>query len=289
MRIDSHVHFWRFIPEDYPWMSAEMDVLKRDRLPANARKLLDDNQIDACIAVQARMHEGETDFLLGLARNYPWIAGVIGWVDLIDDQLPDRLERWLSSKLLKGFRHILQDNPAAASLVGGDAFRRGVRLLQDRSLLYELLISADQLPFMTDFARTLDGYWLVLDHLGKPDIRNRQFGTWLRDVTPLARLPHVVCKLSGIVTEANDARGEFDESQIRPYLDTALGLFGAERLMFGSDWPVCSLVASYAETAGLLERWSTTLSAKERAWIFGKTATRIYGLEEPAQKAGGSP
>jgi L-fuconolactonase len=289
MRIDSHVHFWRFIPEDYPWMNAEMDVLKCDRLPADARKLLDDNQVDACIAVQARLHERETDFLLELAQTYPWIAGVIGWVDLTDEELPARLERWQSSKRLKGFRHILQDNPAAASLVGSDAFRRGVRLLQDRSLLYELLISADQLPLVTDFARNLDAHWLVLDHLGKPDIRNRQFDAWLRDVSPLARLPHVACKLSGIVTEANDAHGEFDEAHIRPYLDAALGLFGAERLMFGSDWPVCSLVASYAETTGLLERWSATLPARERAWIFGKTAARIYGLEEPAQKPGGSP
>lgn len=282
MRVDSHVHFWRFDPLDYPWMSADMDAIKRDRLPADTRPLLDESNIDACIAVQARMQERETDFLLGLAQAHPWIAAVIGWADLADEQLPERLGRWHESNRLKGFRHILQGDPAAASLVTGEAFRRGVRLLQSHALVYEILISADQLPLMNDFCRAMDGHWLVLDHLGKPDIRGRQFDTWLRDVTPLAHLPHVVCKLSGIVTEANDARGAFDESHIQRYLDAALELFGARRLMFGSDWPVCALVASYAATTGIIERWSAKLSAADRDWIFGNTAIRIYGLQASA-------
>lgn len=277
-RIDSHVHFWRYDADDYPWMSADMDVIKRDRMPADARTLFDQKQIDACVAVQARMREEETDFLLGLAQTRPWIAAVIGWVDLADERLPERLERWRAARQLKGFRHILQGDAAAGSLVAGEDFRRGVRTLQARTLIYELLISADQLPLVTGFCRAMDGHWLVLDHLGKPDIRNRRFDEWLRDVTPLALLPHVACKLSGIVTEANDAQGAYDESHIQRYLDSALELFGARRLMFGSDWPVCSLVASYAATTQIIERWSAKLSAEERDWIFGNTAARIYEI-----------
>ncbi len=279
MRIDSHVHFWRFEPHDYPWMSAEMEMIRRDRLPADARPLLHEQHIDACVAVQARTQERETDFLLGLAQAHPWIAAVIGWVDLTDERLSERLERWSAARQLKGFRHVLQNDPGTAALLSGEVFRRGVRLLQARSLLYEILISADQLPLITDFCRTLDRHWLVLDHLGKPRIRDRQFDAWLQDVTPLARLPHVVCKLSGVVTEANDAQGAFDEAHIRRYLDAALELFGARRLMFGSDWPVCSLVASYAVTSRVIERWAASLPATDREWIFGKTASRIYGLD----------
>jgi L-fuconolactonase len=282
MRIDSHVHFWRFEAHEYPWMSSDMQALKCDRLPPDARILFDHKHIDACVAVQARMHEQETDFLLELAEACPWIVAVIGWVDLTDEQLPEHLDRWRYSKRLAGFRHILQDNPAAASLTASENYRRGVRVLQRRSMLYEILISADQLPLVTDFCRVLDGHWLVLDHLGKPDIRNRGLDSWLRDVTPIARLPHVVCKLSGLVTEANDAHGAVDEAHIEQYLDSALELFGARRLMFGSDWPVCSLVASYAETTQIIERWSAKLSAVERDWIWGNTAAQIYGLDRTA-------
>jgi len=288
MRIDSHVHFWRYDPGDYPWMSADMSAIKRDRLPADARTLFDQKQIDACVAVQARMREEETDFLLGLAQARSWIAAVIGWVDLTDERLPERLERWGAARQLKGFRHILQNDAAAGSLVDGQDFRRGVRALQAHTLIYELLISADQMPLIADFCHAMDGHWLVLDHLGKPDVRNRRFDAWLRDLTPLARLPHVACKLSGIVTEANDARGAYDESHIQRYLDSALELFGARRLMFGSDWPVCSLVASYAVTTQIIERWSAKLSADERDWIFGKTAAHIYGIGSLAGNKGAS-
>jgi L-fuconolactonase len=263
-------------------MAGDMDAIKRDRLPADARALFDQKQIDACIAVQARTQYGETEFLLNLARSHAWIAGVIGWIDLTDSRLVERLDRGRDTGRLKGFRHVLQNDPAAASLVASDDFRRGVRSLQARSLLYELLISADQLPLVSDFCRSMDRHWLVLDHLGKPDVRNRGFDAWHRDVAPLARMPHVACKLSGIVTEANDARGAFDEAHIHEYLDAALELFGARRLMFGSDWPVCTLVASYAVTTQIVERWSARLSSADRDWIFGNTAVEIYGLDRRA-------
>jgi L-fuconolactonase len=278
MRVDSHVHFWRFEPDEYPWISAEMEVLKRDRLPAEARIAFDEQRIDRCVAVQARENEQETDFLLALASTYDWIGAVIGWVDLTHARLSQRLEHWADAKRLTGFRHILQHDSAAGALISSRGFRRGVRQLQDRSMLYEILITADQLPLVHEFCREHNRHWLILDHLGKPDIRNRQFDTWVRDLKPLARLPHVVCKLSGMLTEANDASGGFDEDHLCKYLETALDLFGPQRLMFGSDWPVCLLVRSYRETTQVLERWSSKLTPVDREWIWGRTAAQVYRL-----------
>lgn len=278
MRVDSHIHFWRFDADQYPWMSADMQVLKRDCLPEDVRPILDQQGIDACVAVQARMSEQETDFLLDLAVRHPWIAAVIGWVDLRDEQLSRRLDRWARAEKLIGFRHILQGDPNAAALVSSAEFRRGVALIQSRGMIYEVLISADQLPAVTDFCRVSDDQWLVLDHLGKPNIRNREYGVWLRDLAPIAALPHVVCKLSGLVTEANDANGKFDSEHLRDYLDVALELFGPNRLMFGSDWPVCLLVAGYEQVAEIIEQWSAKLSTKDREWIWGGTAAHVYRL-----------
>jgi L-fuconolactonase len=282
MRVDSHIHFWRFDPREYPWMSADMQVLKRDRLPDDVRPLLDQAGIDGCVAVQARMSEPETDFLLDLALRYPWIVAVIGWVNLCDGQLARRLERWADHGKLSGFRHVLQGDPNAGALVSSAEFQRGVALIQSRKMIYELLVTADQFPAITPFTRKSDQHWLVLDHLGKPDIRNRRIDSWRQDLAPIAALPHVVCKLSGLVTEANDATGKFDADHLREYLDVALEMFGPQRLMFGSDWPVCLLVSEYAECADIIERWSSRLSAADREWIWGRTAAHVYGLATSA-------
>ena len=278
IRVDSHMHFWRFHRDGYPWMSDDMQVLMCDRLPVDARPLLDRQNIDQVVAVQARVNEQETDFLLDLAVRHSWIGAVIGWVDLRDANLAQALDRWAGKEKLAGFRHPLQGDPKAGELVSDPQFRSGVALLQSRSLIYELLISADQLPAVTDFCRSSDAGWLVLDHLGKPDIRGNGFIDWRRDLSEIAAFPHVVCKLSGLVTEATDASGKFDADGLRKYLDLALTLFGPQRLMFGSDWPVCLLAAPYAEVADIVERWSAALSATDREWIWGGTAARVYGL-----------
>lgn len=264
-------------------MSADMQVLKRDRLPDDVRPLLDQAGIDSCVAVQARMTEPETDFLLDLALRYPWIVAVIGWVNLCDQRLSRRLERWADHSKLIGFRHVLQGDPNAGALVSSAEFQRGVALLQSRKMIYELLVSADQFAAITPFTRKSDQHWLVLDHLGKPDIRNRRIDSWRRDLAPIAALPHVVCKLSGLVTEANDTSGTFDAAHLRDYLDVALETFGPQRLMFGSDWPVCLLVSEYAEVADVVEHWSRQLSVADREWIWGKTAAHVYGLAASAK------
>jgi L-fuconolactonase len=276
-RIDSHQHFWRYDAAEYAWIDEQMGVLRRDFLPPDLRPLLDEQKIDQCIAVQARTTDAETDFLLALADEYPWIAAVIGWVDLRADDVQRRVERWSGARKLAGFRHILQAEHIPAD--GPDAaFCRGVQVLQKRELIYELLLRSPQLHAMAGFCRAHDSYWLVLDHLGKPNIRDRGYAQWRRDIEPIAALPHVVCKVSGMVTEAMDAKGAFEPEDLTMYLDAVLESFGPERLMFGSDWPVCLLAAPYAQVAGIVEQWAAKLSESERDALWSDTARRVYRL-----------
>jgi L-fuconolactonase len=279
-RIDSHQHFWRYEPVEYAWIDEQMSVLRRDFLPPDLRPLLDTQRIEQCIAVQARTTDEETDFLLALATEYPWIAAVIGWVELRADDVQRRLDRWSGARKLAGFRHILQAEHIPPG--GPDAaFSRGVALLQKRELIYELLLRSPQLPAMAEFCRVHDSYWLVLDHLGKPNIRDGAYAQWRRDIEPIAALPHVVCKVSGIVTEAMDAKGAkgaFKLEDLPVYLDAVLEVFGPERLMFGSDWPVCLLAAPYAQVAEIVEQWAERLSVSERDALWGGTARRVYRI-----------
>lgn len=277
-RIDSHVHLWKYEPHEYPWISGEMSALKQDRLASDLLPLMAERNIDACVAIQAREKEEETDSLLQLAKRQPWIAAVIGWVDLTRYDIAPQLDRWNHDRL-RGFRYVLQNNPRAQSLLGSTEFLSGVRLLQSRSLVYELLISAEQLKEVHAFCRMRDEHWLVLDHLGKPNIRERKIESWKNDVASLARLPHVVCKLSGFLTEAADAAGKFDEAHLREHLDCALELFGPDRILFGTDWPVCTLVGSYSDATRIVERWSSKLSASEQAKLWGQTAARVYRIK----------
>ncbi len=279
-RIDSHQHFWRYEPVEYAWIDEQMSVLRRDFLPPDLRPLLDTQRIEQCIAVQARTTDEETDFLLALATEYPWIAAVIGWVELRADDVQRRLDRWSGARKLAGFRHILQAEQIPPG--GPDAaFFRGVALLQKRELIYELLLRSPQLHAMAEFCRVHDSYWLVLDHLGKPNIRDGAYAQWRRDIEPIAAQPHVVCQVSGIVTEAMDAKGAkgaFKLEDLPVYLDAVLEVFGPERLMFGSDWPVCLLAAPYAQVAEIVEQWAEKLSASERDALWGDTARRLYRI-----------
>jgi L-fuconolactonase len=280
MRIDAHQHFWRYSAQDYPWIDAEMQVLQRDWLPPDLRPLLEQQRLDGCVAVQARASEAETDFLLGLATQHPWIAGVVGWVDLRADNLEHLLERWHDTPELVGFRHSLQDDPDIAAMLSDERFRRGIRLLQRKHLTYDLLVCAHQLDALHTFCADCDDHWLILDHLGKPAIRHNDHSSWRRSVQPLAAMPHVLCKVSGLVTEAVDPAGSFDIDRVRRYLDAALELFGAHRLMFGSDWPVCLLAAPYGRVAALIDNWAAEMSLDERAALWGGTAWQTYALND---------
>ncbi|TWI58631.1 L-fuconolactonase [Pseudomonas duriflava] len=281
-RIDAHQHFWRYVPDHYRWIDDSMLVLKRDYLPNDLKPLLKAHQISGCIAVQARQSEQETNALLALAKEHPWIAGVIGWVDVRDASLPDALDRWQDVQRLRGFRHQIQDEANPNEFLADTAFNQGVAILQTRGYLYEILIKSSSLAATYDFARRHDRQPLILDHLGKPPVTHGNFQTWAEQLAPLAALPHVHCKLSGLITEAEWATWQPD--QLLPYLNQALELFGPERLLFGSDWPVCRLAGEYDQVYQLTQQALASLSASERAAIMGGNAIRLYGLTEQAQE-----
>jgi len=283
-RIDSHQHFWRYDPAQYPWIGSDMQLLARDWLPADLVPSMQASGIERCIAVQARASEAETDFLLALAAQHPWIAGVIGWVELREGDVELRLARWRGQPALKGFRHLLQDEVDVHAVLASAVFRRNVAVLQSRGLVYELLVHADQFDGLAAFCAALDGHTLVLDHLGKPAIRKRgdsAYLAWREALQPVAAMPHVMCKLSGLVTEARWHDGRLDghtPADFHRYLDTALELFGPHRVMFGSDWPVCLLAQPHAEVVALIDGWAQRLSPGESAALWAGNAQRCYGL-----------
>ncbi len=283
MRIDAHQHFWRYRRADYGWMGedAAMAVLRRDWMPEELAPLLRAGAIDACIAVQARASEAENAFLLDLADAHPWIAAVVGWVDLFAADAAERLAHWRAQPRFSGVRHLLQDDPDVAATLADARFNAGVAAVQTHGLVYEVLVRGPaQLAHAPAFCARHDRYWLVLDHLGKPAIGGAVQADWRRHLQALAAQPHVLCKVSGLVTEV--ATPAIERDVLYGHLDAALEAFGAGRLMFGSDWPVCLLRAGHADVAALVRDWcSARLSADEQAQLWGGNAARCYRIEAP--------
>lgn len=275
MRLDAHQHFWIHNPAEHTWMNDAMGVLKRNYLPTDLKPLLDANGFDGCIAVQARQNLEETRWLLELAAQNSFIKGIVGWVDLRDEAVNAQLEWFASNKLLKGVRHVVQDEPDDRFLLG-DAFKRGVGMLSRFGLVYDVLVYPKQLAAAVEFVRALPEQPFVLDHIAKPLIREGRMEPWATEIRALAESENVSCKLSGMVTEAK-WRG-WKPEDFRPYLDVVLEAFGPERLMVGSDWPVCMLSAEYGEAIGLVKEYIARLSAAEQAAILGGTCARVYGV-----------
>lgn len=281
LRVDAHQHFWTYEARDYPWIDQRHAALQRDFLPGDLKPLLDQHGIDGCIAVQARHSADETDALLTQAAEHPWIFGVVGWADLRADDLDVQLARWgdphKGAQKLVGLRHLVQDEPAPSLFLQDPAFARGMVQLQAHGLTYDVLIKDKDLHAATDFCRRHDQHHLILDHLGKPDLSLEDPIAWADRLAPLAALPHVACKLSGLITEADWQR--WRPVELLPYFYLALELFGPQRLMFGSDWPVCQLAGSYSDVHQLFESAISTLSVDEQNALRGGTAIRLYGLQ----------
>lgn len=274
MRIDAHQHFWKYHPVRDAWITAEMEAIRRDFLPHDLELLLRANQLDGCVAVQADQSETETNFLLQLAQQNPFIKGVVGWVDLRSDRLPERLEHYTTFNRLKGFRHIVQAEPPGFLL--DKKFTAGVRALGQFNFTYDLLLYPHQLEESLTFIQALPPQPIVIDHLAKPYIKKGEIAEWKKVMRECARFDHVWCKLSGLVTEADWKNWKVDD--VIPYLDVALNLFGSKRLLFGSDWPVCLVAASYAQTIRLVEDFIAPLSPEEKKDIMGENAVRFYNL-----------
>lgn len=289
MKIDTHQHYWHYRPEEFPWISTDMPALQCDRMPADSAQPMRAAGVDAVVAVQARTCTEETDFLLGLARQNPHIVGVVGWADLAATDLHDHLQRWSAEPAFKGLRHILQDEADVGAWVQSPANNAGVRDLQRQAKVYEVLVFEHQMQDVHAFCRRHDQHWLVLNHVGKPCLHDPQRDPthWRTQLQALARMPHVLCKLSGLVTEtdASQRQGSAWPDTQEPLLwacfDAALDAFGPKRLMFGSDWPVCQLAAPYAQVHGVVQAWAQSrLSASEQANLWHKNAECCYALKQ---------
>jgi L-fuconolactonase len=280
LRIDAHQHFWNYDPVEYDWIGPGMEALRRDFLPSDLEPQLRQAGFQGSIAVQARQSLDETRFLLELAERNPFVLGVVGWVDLRSPEAAAQLDAFRSHPKLVGVRHVVQSEPDDRFLLG-EAFLRGVALLEPRGLAYDILVYPRHLKPAAEFVSRVPGVRFVLDHAAKPEIRTGQIRDWARDLRALARFPNVMCKLSGLVTEA-DWRSWTNDG-IRPYLDVAWDAFGPERLLIGSDWPVCTLTAEYGRTMGLILDYLSRRPAAEQDAVCGGNTRRLWNLtvEEP--------
>lgn len=294
MKIDTHQHFWHYSAPAFPWIGEAMPALRRDCLPPDNAAAMRAAGVDGLVAVQARTLADETDFLLGLAAQYPKVLGVVGWADLGAADLEPRLQAWCAQPAFKGLRHLLQDESDASAWVQDSAHQRGLQALQRHRRVYDVLVFEHQLPAAVALCARHDAHWLVLDHVGKPALRDWTDGgaptasRWRTGLRELARMPHVMCKLSGAVTETDwpqhDGLTRQDAHHILACFDQALEAFGPQRLMYGSDWPVCQLAATYDVVHSLAEQWARSrLSATEQEAFWSGNALRCYDLGPPAR------
>lgn len=275
LKVDSHQHFWKFDPLRDSWITEDMQVLRKDFLPQDLQLLLQQSNISGCVAVQADQSETETNFLLGLADQFGFIKGVVGWTDLRSEDLPGRLEYYSRFPKLKGFRHILQAEPTGFMLQPD--FLQGISILRDYGFTYDILIREHQLKEAAGLAERNPAQVFVIDHLAKPLIKAGKTFPWADDITAIASFQNIYCKLSGMLTEADLRSWTYED--IYPYLDTVVQAFGTDRLMFGSDWPVCGLAADYRAVHDLLDRYLQPFSPEDQAKIWGENAIRVYNLD----------
>jgi L-fuconolactonase len=272
--IDSHQHFWKYDPAEYPWIKPNWPI-RRSFLPPDLEPLLHKSGFDGCVAVQARQTLGETEWLLALAAEYPFIAGVVGWVDLRSPEVSSELERFRGNKQLVAVRHVVQDEPDDRFMLR-ENFLRGIVALKNLDLAYDILIFPKQLPAAIELARRFPEQRFVLDHIAKPFIKDQEIEPWRAQIQELAKMKNVFCKLSGMVTEAHWQSWKIED--FAPYLEVVWEAFGVDRLMIGSDWPVCLLSAEYEPAMGIVQQFLQNFSAAEREKVLGANAIRFYRL-----------
>ncbi|MFK7982756.1 MAG: amidohydrolase [Saprospiraceae bacterium] len=275
-RIDAHQHFWQFDPVRDAWIDDTMQVIRKDFLPKDLQPILANNSIDGCIAVQADQSETETAFLLNLAAENNCIKGVVGWVDLLAENLTERLAYFAKNPFFKGIRHIAQGE-ADDFLMRKDV-QQGIGKLEQFRLTYDILVYAHQLPAAIDLVSQFPNQPFVLDHIAKPKISEGLSEEWKANIKKLATFPNVYCKLSGMVTETTGF--QWKKSDFQPFLDIVLSEFGVNRVLYGSDWPVCLLAAKYAAQLSIVQEYIATFSTYEQTKIMGGNAIEFYNLGE---------
>ena len=272
MKVDAHQHFWRYAPQEYPWITPAMAPLMRDYLPPDLLPLLQATGVDDTILVQARQGPDETQWLLDLAQGYPFIKGVVGWADPQDPQLDEQLFRWTAHSKLVGIRYELQN--ARDDVMLRPDFLGGLDVLRNYNLAFDFLIRPRHLPAACQAARKLPRQRFVVDHIAKPLIKQGVMEPWAGDMRRLAACPNVFCKLSGMVTQADWTR--WHSADLTPYLDVVFEAFGPARLLFGSDWPVCTLAAPYERVLSLVVDYIQRCSPAEQKLIMGENARQFY-------------
>ncbi|MDB5010735.1 MAG: amidohydrolase [Mucilaginibacter sp.] len=275
LRIDSHQHFWKYDPVNYGWIDDQMAVIRRDFLPEDLEPILKANGFDGCITVQSEQSEKENEFQLANAERHSFIKGVVGWVDLQSAEVEDRLTYYKKFNKLKGFRHVLQGEPQRDFMLK-PAFLNGINLLKKYGYTYDILILPDQLKYTAELVAHFPDQLFVIDHLAKPDIKNKEIAEWEKDIKAVAKFDNVFCKVSGMVTEADFKN--WKPADFYAYLHVVVDAFGMDRLLFGSDWPVCKVAADYEQVVGTVAAYFSTFSQDEQQSFFGGNAVKFYNI-----------
>jgi len=273
-RIDSHQHFWKFDPVRDSWIDETMQNIQRDFLPEDLQPLLNANYFEGCVAVQASQSEEETHFLLDLASKNDFIKGVVGWIDLRNENIDERLQFFSDQKKLKGFRHVVQGEPD--DFMFGTEFRRGITALKSFNYTYDILIFERQLPAAISLVKDFPNQKFVIDHIAKPDIKSGSIDSWQKGIEEIAKYENVWCKISGMVTEADWKNWKRED--LKPYLDVIFENFSTDKLMYGSDWPVLNVASDYNEVVKTLEDYISKFSVEDQNKIWFGNANEFYKL-----------
>lgn len=273
-KIDSHQHFWHYNAVKHDWIDDAMAVIRKDFLPAGLLPVLQQHNVDGCIAVQADQSEAETDFLLALQKENDFIKAIVGWVDLRAENIAERLSYYKQFSAIKGFRHVLQGE--APEFMLQPNFLNGIAALKEFDFTYDILIFPKHLPAAITLVKQFPEQKFVIDHIAKPYIKAGLIDDWKKDMNAIAQYKNVYCKISGMVTEADYQHWKL--SDFKPYLDAVVNAFGTNRIMFGSDWPVCLVAASYTKMMDIVKDYFSSFSGTEQNDFFGNNASAFYNL-----------
>ena len=274
-KIDAHQHFWKFDPIRDNWITDEMSVIRKDFLPQHLEPLLQQNGFDGCVTIQSEQSENENLFQLANAEKYDFIKGIVSWIDLQAGNVAERLAYYKQFEKIKGFRHILQGESVRDIMLQPD-FLRGISALKKFDYTYDILIYPDQLIFTKKFVTKFPEQKFVIDHLAKPYIKDKKIDEWKKDIQQVAQYENVYCKISGYITEAD--LKHWKKEDFIPYFDIVVELFGTNRIMFGSDWPVCLTGGDYNEVVNIVKDYFSSFTQNEQDKFFGLNAIEFYNL-----------
>ncbi|HEV8282992.1 MAG TPA: amidohydrolase family protein [Chitinophagaceae bacterium] len=275
MRIDAHQHFWKFDPIRDSWITDEMAVIQKDFLPQDLKPILDQNGFDGCVTIQSDQSYDENRFQLHNAAECDFIKGIVGWADLTSPNVEKSLDYLSQFEKMKGFRHVLQGEKDRAFMLQ-PAFMNGISKLEKFGFTYDILIFPDQLKYIAGFVEAFTNQKFVIDHIAKPEIKNGKIEEWKKEMMKIGEYENVYCKISGMVTEADWKN--WKKEDFVPYIDVVVNAFGIKRIMYGSDWPVCLVAASYEKMLNIARDYFSSFSQDEQQLVFGENATKFYSL-----------